>query len=176
MRAHDESQLWELYCKLLTGYHAAALWGARARAAAAGAAAAVWVGGRYEPATPIRWPRAQRCPGFRLRVVRARRRRQGHRRRAPRWQPLRLSEAAAHKGAHLQDDTDDDEATTTTTLTMNVPAWQIMVIQTMRQIIWHFEAHDDGDDDDDVRDNDDDDDDGDDDHDESYFCSFASML
>ena len=38
-----------------------------------------------------------------------------------------------------------------------------------RQILWHFEAHDDGDDDDDVRDNDDDDDDGDDDHGESCF-------
>ena len=59
---------------------------------------------------------------------------------------------------------------------MNVPAWQIMVIQTMRQILWHFEAHDDGDDDDDVRDNDDDDDDDDDDHDESEFFSWASVL
>jgi len=53
---------------------------------------------------------------------------------------------------------------------------RIMVLQTMRQILWHFEVHDDGDDDDDVRDNDDDDDDGDDDHDESYFFSFASMV
>ena len=44
-----------------------------------------------------------------------------------------------------------------------------MVMQMMRQILWHFEAPDDGDDDDDVRDNDDDDDDGDDDHGESCF-------
>ena len=45
-----------------------------------------------------------------------------------------------------------------------------------RQILWHFEAHDDGDDDDDVRDNDDDDDDdGDDDLGESCVFSFARM-
>ena len=88
------------------------------------------------------------------------------------WRPP----ARRDHGDADDDDTDDDEATTTTTLTMNVPAWQIMVIQTMRQNLWHFEAHDDGDDDDDVRDNDDDDDDGDVDHDESYFFSFASML
>ena len=44
-----------------------------------------------------------------------------------------------------------------------------------RQILWHFEAHDDGDDDDDVRDNDDDDDDGDDDLGESCLFSFARM-
>ena len=35
----------------------------------------------------------------------------------------------------------------------------VPVMQTMRQLLWQFEAHDDGDDDDDVRDNDDDDDD-----------------
>ena len=45
----------------------------------------------------------------------------------------------------------------------------------MRQILWHFEAYDDGDDDDDVRDNDDDDDDGDDDLGESCLFSFARM-
>jgi len=86
------------------------------------------------------------------------------------WRPP----ARRDHGDADDDDTDDDEATTTT-LTMNLPAWQIMVIQTMRQILWHFEAHDDGDDDDDVRDNDDDDDDGDDDLGESCVFSFARM-
>ena len=62
------------------------------------------------------------------------------------WRPP----ARRDHGDADDDDTDDDEATTTTTttLTMNLPAWQIMVIQTMRQILRHFEAHDDGDGDD----------------------------